>query len=267
MSSEIDNGGDGFKMPSLPGLAPPPPAKPVSQIPEENCEKPADQFEKPSNIVTKNDEKHDKNEQQQSIHVRKSSHKSPAELLKDRSEPPLQYSEPSSWGGIVPPDKKYFIEEIKSGKIVQTYQLKDKSFFSVGRLPSNDIPMEHPSLSRYHAVIQYKENSSSDQPQGFYLYDLGSTHGTYHNKNRCFVKTYYRLRVGHGLKFGGSTRLLILQGPDEDMEEESDLSVTELKEKAAEKARVLAEKKKQLEHSNDDDNEQSSSSGGSGGIR
>ena len=136
----------------------------------------------------------------------------------------------------------------------------------MGRLPSNDIAMEHPSLSRYHAVIQYKENASSDQPQGFYLYDLGSTHGTYHNKNRCFVKTYYRLRVGHGLKFGGSTRLLIFQGPNEDMEEESDLSVTELKEKAAEKARLLAEKKKKLEkNSNDDDNEESSSGDGGGG--
>ena len=214
-------------------------------------------------MAAKNEE-NDKTDE--SIILKPPSHKSPAELLKDRSEPPLQYSEPSSWGGIVPPDKKYFIEEIKSGKIVQTYQLKNKSYFSVGRLPSNDIALEHPSLSRYHAVIQYKENGSSDQPQGFYLYDLGSTHGTYHNKNRCFAKTYYRLRVGHGLKFGGSTRLLILQGPDEDMEDESDLSVTELKEKAAkkaaEKARLLAEKNKPSENSNDDEE----SSGGGGGI-
>ena len=67
---------------------------------------------------------------------------------------------------------------------------------------------------------------------------IGSTHGTYHNKNKCFAKTYYRFRVGHGVKFGGSTRLLILQGPEEDMEDESGLSVTELKEKALEKARL-----------------------------
>jgi pSer/pThr/pTyr-binding forkhead associated (FHA) protein len=108
----------------------------------------------------------------------------------------------------------------------------------LGRLPVNDIHLEHPSLSRYHAILQYKLESSPDQPAGFYIYDLGSTHGTFHNKKQCFPKTYYRLRVGHGLKFGGSTRLLIFQGPDDEMEEETDMTVTELKQLAIEKARL-----------------------------
>ena len=98
--------------------------------------------------------------------------KSPAEILKERSEPPLQYTEPS-WAGKVPEDKNFYLEELKNGTIVKTHKLKDKSYFSVGRLPSNDIEMEHPSLSRYHAVLQFKLEGSADQPVGFYIYDLG----------------------------------------------------------------------------------------------
>ena len=74
------------------------------------------------------------------------------------------------------------------------------------RLPVCDVPFEHPSLSRYHAVLQYKVKPSPEKPCGFYLFDLDSTHGTLHNKRKCFPKTFYRLRVGHMLKFGGSTR-------------------------------------------------------------
>ena len=53
----------------------------------------------------------------------------------------------------------------------------------------------------------------------------------------------FRLHVGHCLKFAGSTRMLIVQGPSEDMEAESELTVTELKAAAAEKKRKKAEEK------------------------
>ena len=133
------------------------------------------------------------------------------------------------------------------------------------RLPVCDVPFEHPSLSRYHAVLQYKVQSSPEKPSGFYLFDLDSTHGTLHNKRKCFPKTFYRLRVGHMLKFGGSTRTVILQGPEEDQEEESDLSITELKtlaaEKAKKKAEEEAERSRKLEEA-----EQEEESGRSKGI-
>ena len=158
----------------------------------------------------------------------------------------IPYKEPP-WGGLAPPSSGnetslYTLEELKNGVIVATHKLSN-SFQVVGKLPTCDIQLEHPSVSRYHAILQFKATGSLDKPAGFYLYDLDSTHGTFHNKHKCFPKTYYRLRVGHMIKFGGSTRHLILQGPEEDTESESELSVTELKELAAEKARQRQEEK------------------------
>lgn len=127
--------------------------------------------------------------------------------------PPLKYSEPS-WGGQ-PPEASYSLEILKNGTIVDAVPLAQRSYYVVGRLPVCDVSLEHPSISRYHAVIQYRslagESGSAGEDTGFYIHDLGSTHGTVVNKNKIPPKTYVRLRVGHVLKFGGSTRLFILQ--------------------------------------------------------
>lgn len=127
--------------------------------------------------------------------------------------PPLKYTEPS-WGGKTP-DTSYSLEILKNGTIVDTVPLTQRSFYVVGRLPVCDVTLEHPSISRYHAVIQYRsrpeEGESAGEDAGFYINDLGSTHGTVVNKNKIPPRTYIRLRVGHVLKFGGSTRLFILQ--------------------------------------------------------
>ena len=74
----------------------------------------------------------------------KRTQKSPAELAKANSIP-LPYQEPS-WGGV--PQQEYCLQVLKSGVIVETLALKQKSFFTVGRLISCDIVLEHPSLSR-----------------------------------------------------------------------------------------------------------------------
>jgi len=127
---------------------------------------------------------------------------------KKETVPELPYKEPS-WSGI--PEELYSLEVLKNGCIVSTIDLTSKPFHVFGRLPNCDVSLEHPSVSRYHAVIQYKTSDTSNSEKGFYIYDLGSTHGTIVNKSPLEPRRYYRLRVGYVFKFGGSSRLFILQ--------------------------------------------------------
>ncbi|XP_047249221.1 kanadaptin [Girardinichthys multiradiatus] len=176
--------------------------------------------------------------------IKKQEVKAKGAPFKGGNFPPLPYTEPP-WGGPSP-ESPYALEILKNGTIVDTVPLTQRSYFVVGRLPVCDVSLEHPSISRYHAVIQYRGQAGEEgcvgEESGFYIHDLGSTHGTVVNKNKVPPKTYIRLRVGHVLKFGGSTRLFILQGPESDEEEESKLTVTELRERAC-KQRAELEKR------------------------
>ena len=132
---------------------------------------------------------------------------------KFKPHPPIPYTEPL-WGGIAS-EIPYELEILKNGAILDTLPLTHSSYFVVGRLPVCDVSLEHPSISRYHAVLQFRNQSGEEgiegEERGFYIHDLGSTHGTVVNKIKIPPKTYVRLHVGHVLKFGGSTRLFILQ--------------------------------------------------------
>ncbi|KOB68454.1 putative smad nuclear interacting protein [Operophtera brumata] len=120
------------------------------------------------------------------------------------------------------------------------------------------VPYKEPKWSglcpdgKHHCVLQYKALAQADEPtSGWYLYDLGSTHGTYLNKDKLKVSHYTRVRVGHQIKFGNSTRTYILTGPDFDCEGESELTVTEIKQRAElmrlERDRLIQEAKEQRE--------------------
>lgn len=50
-------------------------------------------------------------------------------------------------------------------------------------------------------------------PKGFYLHDLGSTHGTFLNKKRIESNQFVQVNVDSIIKFGLSTRMYILHGP------------------------------------------------------
>nr|CAD7454118.1 unnamed protein product [Timema tahoe] len=178
----------------------------------------------PKCVVENIPKKDTDSENSKSSEYEKSNILSPSEHLKEKHLP-LPYKEPK-WSGV--PTIPYSIEILKSGKIVDTINLDLKPFYVFGRLLTCDIHLAHPTISRYHAILQYRKEATSEDAPGFYIYDLGSTHGTFLNKYRIKPNIYVRLQVGHVLKLGGSTRLLILQGPEDDMEPESELSVSQL---------------------------------------
>ncbi|XP_050081610.1 kanadaptin isoform X2 [Anopheles aquasalis] len=179
--------------------------------------------------------------------------------------PPIPYKEPG-WSGKCHPDRNYFFEVEKNGVIIEKVrQLQGKPFWLFGRLPNCDLNLAHPTISRYHAVLQYRpaprdaSDSEEDEQQddkrrsthatvepGWYLYDLNSTHGTFVNKQQIAARTYVRVRVGYMLKLGSSSRNYILQGPPDDEDEPSAMTITEIKEQTA-KIRKLRDEMAEIE--------------------
>ncbi|BFI40359.1 smad nuclear-interacting protein 1 [Marchantia polymorpha subsp. ruderalis] len=79
-----------------------------------------------------------------------------------------------------------------------------------------DIPTDHPSCSKQHAVIQYrlteKEEASGATSNKVrpYLMDLGSTNGTFLNAERLESQRYYEMFEKDTIKFGNSSREYVL---------------------------------------------------------
>ncbi len=80
----------------------------------------------------------------------------------------------------------------------QLFTLVPNQKFTLGRKMGKDIVIEHPSVSRDHAQIEWEHSY-------FYITDLNSTNGTYVNGQKITKK--YQLR-GEDIIYIGATRLL-----------------------------------------------------------
>ncbi|VDK80073.1 unnamed protein product [Onchocerca ochengi] len=147
------------------------------------------------------------------------------------TQPSLEYIPPSF--AVEPSsDINYGFEVIKNGTVIDRIDFgrrKAGTFVVIGRLPSCDIQLEHPTISRHHCILQYGDDLMNRTGKGWHIYDLDSTHGTKLNKKRILPKQFIRIRVGHVLQFGGSSRIMTLFGPNSDTEEEWEYSPTEMR--------------------------------------
>lgn len=139
----------------------------------------------------------------------------------DGSQIVLKYHEPAEARKPSPKDVwKLFV--FKGADIVETIELSLRSCWLIGReLAVVDLPAEHPSVSKQHAVIQFryieKRNEFGDKLGKVrpYLIDLDSANGTMLNKDSIQGSRYLELRDKDMIQFGQSTReyVLMLSSP------------------------------------------------------
>lgn len=128
----------------------------------------------------------------------------------------LKYHEPPE--ARKPPARdvwKLFV--FKGSDIVDTVELSLRSCWLIGRdMAVVDLPAEHPSISKQHAVIQFryteKRNEYGDKIGRVkpYLIDLESANGTSLNKKKVPDSRYLELRDKDMIQFGLSTREYVL---------------------------------------------------------
>ncbi|KAI0189551.1 SMAD/FHA domain-containing protein [Xylaria flabelliformis] len=128
----------------------------------------------------------------------------------------LKYHEPSEARKPSPKDQwKLFV--FKGEDIIDTVPLSNRSCWLVGRdMAVVDMTAEHPSVSKQHAVIQFryieKRNEYGDKIGKVkpYLIDLESANGTSLNSKTVPPSRYLELRDKDMIQFGQSTREYVL---------------------------------------------------------
>ncbi|PWN20251.1 SMAD/FHA domain-containing protein [Microstroma glucosiphilum] len=126
----------------------------------------------------------------------------------------LKYHEPPE---AKKPKRKWRMYVFKDGKEVDLLHLSRQSCYLFGRDQAVvDVPLEHTSCSKQHAVLQYRllieRNEFGDEKRNIkpYLLDLASANGTTVNKRDVPASRYYELKNGDTIQFGGSEREYVL---------------------------------------------------------
>ncbi|KAJ3817826.1 smad nuclear interacting protein 1, partial [Lentinula raphanica] len=109
----------------------------------------------------------------------------------------------------------------KGEEQIELLHIQRQSAYLIGRdRLVADIPIEHPSCSKQHAVIQYRLVQEKDEFGGSkgvvkpFIIDLESTNGTHVNDDKIPASRYYELKLNDVIKFGTSNREYVLLHDD-----------------------------------------------------
>ncbi|RCV21251.1 hypothetical protein SETIT_4G124100v2 [Setaria italica] len=211
-SSAAEVEGRGGPTPSS-SMPPPPPPKPAPPVPEPEARAEGSAGPSPSASDSSAEEVPNPSGASSGDTEMEEAAAPPAERQKQQ-RPRAPYVIPE-WSAA--PDHPFFLEVLKDGTIVDQLDVAKKGAYMFGRIDMCDFVLEHPTVSRFHAVLQFRNDGK------VFLYDLGSTHGSFINKSQVKKKLYTEIHVGDVIRFGQSSRLYIFQGPSELMPPEKDM--------------------------------------------
>ncbi|POO00410.1 Serine/threonine protein kinase [Trema orientale] len=116
------------------------------------------------------------------------------------------------------PDVRWRLYVFKNGEpLNEPLYIHRQSCYLFGRERRvADVPTDHPSCSKQHAVIQFRQ-VEREKPDGMlskqvrpYVMDLGSTNKTFINDVAIEPQRYYELHEKDTIKFGNSSREYVL---------------------------------------------------------
>lgn len=141
----------------------------------------------------------------------------------------IKYNEPPE---ARKPKKRWRLYPFKNDEALKPFHMHRQSAYLFGRdRIIADIPIDHPSCSKQHAVFQYRM-VPYEKPDGRraykiapYIIDLESANGTFVNNKRIDDRVYVELMEKDVLKFGFSSReYVLLHDKSNTQEVESDVS-------------------------------------------
>ena len=122
----------------------------------------------------------------------------------------LKFSEPPE---ARIPTTRWKLYIFKGDEPLEPLRIYKQSFFLCGRdRQVADIATDHPSCSKQHAVIQFRQTAVEDHmgqtllTVNPYVMDLESTNGTFINDERIEPRRYYQFLEKDVLRFGNSSR-------------------------------------------------------------
>ena len=137
----------------------------------------------------------------------------------------VRYAEPTD---ARKPKTKWRLYVFKGNEELPILYVHRQSSYLLGRdRKVADIPLDHPSCSKQHAVLQYRlvthqrEDGTTGRTVKPYCLDLNSANGTFINNQKIEPQKYVELMESDVLKFGFSSReYVLLNDKEEDKDSE-----------------------------------------------